>query len=671
MGGGGDGRPARDTFGKKRGSDQMGKSMTPSRIKDDLKVLKNLWFHKASGGDHAARLESFYKGQASLYDAFRKNFLWGRKPMLAACAARLKGRNNLVWVDLGGGTGENVDMMASYIGLDKFKAIYVVDLCTSLCKVAQAKVVAKGWKNVHVIEADACKFQPPEGTAQLVTFSYSLTMIPPFHNVIDAATSYLDVDGYMGVTDFYTSSRYDLPMRQMSWSRRFFWRSIFDTDNIDIGPERRSYLENKLERVWEQNSQGSIPYVPYLRAPYYVWLGRHRQLGHAIHENKVDRPALFPPTFLYTQSWEDPEPDMKVMDINSKDTVLTLTSGGCNALNLLVNGAGHVVSVDCNPAQSALLELKAVAIRELEFEDCWQMFGEGVHPHIQEIYEHKLAPFLSQTSHRFWSQRLWYFKAGLYYQGGMGKLCYVLQCIAYFMGMGKVVKRLANAPTMEEQQAIYDSNTLVSFIKHGPSLLVWIFRKIVSALLFNKAVLWFGGGVPAQQYALIKGDAIPIDNYIARTIDGVAVHSHLRKQNYFYYNCLTGKFLRDNCPSYLNESNFRMLKAGAVENLTVATGTFIGELRARIYTKVILMDHVDWLDMATAQELATTLAQQVAAGGIVIWRSAALEPPYADLIRDAGFDVKCISRADQGYMDRVNMYSSFYVAKRKGGGKRD
>ena len=32
----------------------------------------------------------------------------------------------------------------------------------------------------------------------------------------------------------------------------------------------------------------------------------------APHENKVDRPALFPPTFLYTQSWEDPDPDMEV-----------------------------------------------------------------------------------------------------------------------------------------------------------------------------------------------------------------------------------------------------------------------------------------------------------------------------------------------------------------------
>lgn len=27
--------------------------------------------------------------------------------------------------------------------------------------------------------------------------------------------------------------------------------------------------------------------------------------------------------------------------------------------------------------------------------------------------------------------------------------------------------------------------------------------------------------------------------------------------------------------------------------------------------------------------------------------------------------VKCLQRADQGFMDRVNMYSSFYVAIRK------
>jgi hypothetical protein len=54
--------------------------------------------------------------------------------------------------------------------------------------------------------------------------------------------------------------------------------------------------------------------VPYLRAPFFVWLGRPwaDSAKQAHHEQKVEAPALFPPTFLYTQSWEDPEPDMKV-----------------------------------------------------------------------------------------------------------------------------------------------------------------------------------------------------------------------------------------------------------------------------------------------------------------------------------------------------------------------
>lgn len=52
-------------------------------------------------------------------------------------------------------------------------------------------------------------------------------------------------------------------------------------------------------------------------------------------------------------------------------------------------------------------------------------------------------------------------------------------------------------------------------------------------------------------------------------------------------------------------------------------------------------------------------------GGLVIWRSAAQVPPYAKLIANAGFEVKCLQQATDGYMDRVNMYSSFWVAEKK------
>lgn len=57
--------------------------------------------------------------------------------------------------------------------------------------------------------------------------------------------------------------------------------------------------------------------------------------------------------------------------------------------------------------------------RELEYEDVWALFGEGRHPHIQRLFETKLAPFLSQSAIHFWQNRLWYFQNGLYYQGGM------------------------------------------------------------------------------------------------------------------------------------------------------------------------------------------------------------------------------------------------------------
>lgn len=208
------------------------------------------------------------------------------------------------------------------------------------------------------------------------------------------------------------------------------------------------------------------------------------------------------------------------------------------------------------------------------------------------------------------------------------------------------------SPHLASLPRVYNSLLLVRFFKHGPQFLVWLMRKITAFVCCNRLVLWFGGGVPGKQYELIKADGVPIEQYIARTFDGVAQNSHLKKHNYFYYNCLTGHFTPNNCPAYLKEANFARLKAGVIDRLTVATGTFLGELRSRKYSKVILMDHLDWMQKAQHEEYAATLAQQVVPGGIVIWRSAALHPPYANIIADAGFDVKCISSADKGYMDK-------------------
>ena len=66
MGKGGEGRqvPVKKDGLLKRIS-SSGKLKRISSVADDLLVLKSIWFNKASGDDHAERLESFYGPQAA------------------------------------------------------------------------------------------------------------------------------------------------------------------------------------------------------------------------------------------------------------------------------------------------------------------------------------------------------------------------------------------------------------------------------------------------------------------------------------------------------------------------------------------------------------------------------------------------------------------------------
>jgi betaine lipid synthase len=62
MGKGSDGTPVRPSFMKKTFPSM--EKLNLENMRNDLTVLKNIWFSKAGGGDHAARLESFYGPQA-------------------------------------------------------------------------------------------------------------------------------------------------------------------------------------------------------------------------------------------------------------------------------------------------------------------------------------------------------------------------------------------------------------------------------------------------------------------------------------------------------------------------------------------------------------------------------------------------------------------------------
>ncbi|KAJ5483853.1 hypothetical protein N7539_006053 [Penicillium diatomitis] len=278
-----------------------------------LSYVKFFWAsflkpHDRSAEGQQGALESFYKAQASVYDATRHRLLRGREDMLGLVAAQLKYKvenrdikaGKAVWVDVGGGTGYNIEAMSAYLPVDKFfDQVYLVDLSPSLCEVARQRFERLGWKNVTVLCQDARSFRLPErqvdpkssnsattDRADLMTMSYSLSMIPDYYSVVDSLTSRLKPTGLLGVCDFYVQNIVDVSCRNytggafnrhVNWLSRAFWRAWFDFDRVNLEAARRDYLEYKFGTVISASERnyalGGIP--------YYIFVGCPKEIASA------------------------------------------------------------------------------------------------------------------------------------------------------------------------------------------------------------------------------------------------------------------------------------------------------------------------------------------------------------------------------------------------------
>ena len=87
---------------------------------------------------------------------------------------------------------------------------------------------------------------------------------------------------------------------------------------------------------------------------------------------------------VYNTCWEDPRLDRVALELGPDDTLLVVTSAGCNVLDYALTGPRHIHAVDLNPRQNALLELKLAGIRRLDFNRFFGMFGRGYLPEARE-----------------------------------------------------------------------------------------------------------------------------------------------------------------------------------------------------------------------------------------------------------------------------------------------
>ena len=391
--------------------------------------------------------------------------------------------------------------------------------------------------------------------------------------------------------------------------------------------------------------------------PLLDWFSR--RIFNTVHRNNL----------VYNTCWEDPRLDRVALQLTPTDNVLVITSAGCNALDYALCQPQHVYAVDMNPRQNALLELKQAAIRRLDFDTFFQMFGEGRLPGVRAVYSAELRPQLSEWSRGFWDRKIKWFdnrRRTFYFRGSSGAFARLLKVyIDRMIKVGPQLQQLLNAENLAAQQAIYNDILKERF---------W--TGLVKFALNRDTTLSMLGVPRAQRRQIEAHYPGGLIKYCQDCVEGVFSKLPLR-DNYFWRVYINGQYTRACCPEYLTAEGFRQLKSGDVDRITTHTDSVQGflEKHSGTISRFVLLDHMDWLSdhfFPLLESEWQAIFNRRAPQARVLWRSGGLRTDFVDQVqvqfqgqpRKLG-ELLTYHRELANELhprDRVHTYASFYIA---------
>ncbi len=374
---------------------------------------------------------------------------------------------------------------------------------------------------------------------------------------------------------------------------------------------------------------------------------------------------------VYNACWEDPRLDRVALELGPDDTVVMIASAGCNALDYALDGPRQVHAVDINPRQTGLLELKQAAIRHLDFETFFDMFGRGRLRRVRDAYRDSLRPDLSPWSQQYWDRNIGYFDdAGghhsFYFHGTSGLFARGVNL--YLDRVARVrdaITAILHAGSVDEQRHIYDSRLRQAVRQR---LVRWLLERDTALALL---------GVPRPQREHVEtGRTGGIYQFVEEALESVFSRLPLA-DNYFWRVYLTGAYTSTCCPEYLKRENFARLKAGLVDRILPHTGTLTRflERHSGPVSRFVLLDHMDWLAGTHSDALGRewqAIVDRAAPDARILWRSGGRRTDFVDVIeplvngrRQRLGDLLSYSRTlatSLHAVDRVHTYGSFHIA---------
>ena len=368
---------------------------------------------------------------------------------------------------------------------------------------------------------------------------------------------------------------------------------------------------------------------------------------------------------VYTQIWEDPEADLAALRLPVGSTIVTISSGGCNALSYLAARPAQVYAVDLNEAHLSLLQLKLAGLRAFSgYAEFWQFFGEASSIANSGLYRDRLRPVLDAGTRAYWDRlnilgrpRHAYFTDGFYRHGMLGR----------FIGLAHVMAKLARIDLAALLNGKADSPDRIQALDR----LHRLFHSRLARLITGTPALLFSLGIPPQQRALL-GAGAPLNEVLHERLLRL-INGHPNETNYFAWQALQRSYRGpgDSClPPYLQRGQFERMRDGAGLIIPVHANLrqFLEGLPAREVDAVVLLDSQDWMASEEIGALWNAIDRTGSDNVRVIFRTAGKESPLqnAELAPLQQIWRRNEERSAVGFeRDRSGIYGGFHCYERR------
>jgi len=178
----------------------------------------------------------------------------------------------------------------------------------------------------------------------------------------------------------------------------------------------------------------------------------------------------------YSTVWEDERIVEEGLRPRAGERALSITSGGCFSLQLLLRGVAEVVSIDFNPHQTELLALKTAAIRTLDEPALWVLLGLRHGADRAPLYA-RVREALPPASRSYWDARAEVIARGATLAGRQDRYLHAVGRVVGLLQGRRRVDRLLESAGGDGQRRFYEEEW------NGP---VW---RAVCGLVFSRVVL--------------------------------------------------------------------------------------------------------------------------------------------------------------------------------------